>query len=276
MDWKILFEAAALDMSRFRPADPRWVPVTFADQRLAWEGELPEQPGQTLRVEAASFAGKPVSFIIAGPWSRSARTPAPPAAPTLLARFMTGFTSLVLPGLMIAAAILARHNVKLGRGDRRGAFRAAAVLFWVRVAAWLVGVKSVGVLAQDITRFFTAMSSALLDAALLWITYLAVEPYIRKLSPDSLIGWTRLIGGRWRDPLVARDILIGVSAGLAMTVIYGSHNLIPPLFGRPEPMPLVLSDTTCCSARGSFSPRWRLNSARRCCKGCCRWSVSSR
>lgn len=50
----------------------------------------------------------------------------------------TGFTSLVIPGLMIAAAILARHNVKLGRGDRKGAFRAAAVLFWV------------GVLAQDI------------------------------------------------------------------------------------------------------------------------------
>ena len=243
VDWKNLFDAAALDMSRFRGVDPKWVPVTFADQRFAWEGELAEQPGQTLRVEAASFAGKPVSFVITGPWSRSARTPTPAAPATLRAQFMTGFTSLVIPGLMIAAAVLARHNVKLDRGDRKGAFRAAAVLFWVRVAAWLIGVRSVGVLAQDITRFFTAMSSALLDAALLWITYLAVEPYIRRLSPGSLIGWTRLIGGWWRDPLVARDVLIGVSAGLAMTVVYALHNLIPPLFGRPEPMPLVLSDT---------------------------------
>jgi serine/threonine-protein kinase len=156
---------------------------------------------------------------------------------------MGGFTSLVIPGLMVAAAVLARRNVKLGRGDRKGAFRAAAVLFWVRVIAWLVGVRSVGVLSQDITRFFAAMSSAFFDAVVLWITYLAVEPYIRKRSPDSLIGWTRLIGGRWRDSLVARDVLVGVSAGLAMTLLYASHNLLPPLFGRPEPMPLVLADT---------------------------------
>ena len=242
-DWRALFDAAALDMNRFHTVEPRWVPTTFADQRSAWEGELPEHPGETFRVEAASFAGRPVSFVIAGPWSRSARTPAPQAAPTLLSRFMSGFTSLVIPGLIVAAAILARHNLKLGRGDRKGAFRAAAVLFWVRVAAWLVGARSVGALGWDITRFFTAMSTALFDAALLWITYLAVEPYIRKLSPDSLIGWTRLIGGRWRDPLVARDILVGVSAGLAMTLLYGAHNLIPPLVGRPEPMPLQLADT---------------------------------
>jgi serine/threonine-protein kinase len=77
-DWKVLFDAAALDMTKFRSVDPRWVPVSFADTRAAWEGELPEQPGQTLRVEAAAFAGKPVSFVIGGPWSQSARTPSPP------------------------------------------------------------------------------------------------------------------------------------------------------------------------------------------------------
>ena len=47
----------------------------------------------------------------------------------------------------------------------------------------------------------------------------------RRFSPDSLIGWTRLISGRWRDPDVGRDILIGISAGLAMTVLYAAHNL---------------------------------------------------
>ena len=242
-DWRVLFDAAGLDMSAFKPVEPKWVPVTFADQRSAWEGELREHPGQPFRVEAASFGGKPVSFVISGPWSRSARTPAAQPPATVMSQLLTGFTSLLIPGLMLAAAILARHNVKLGRGDRKGAFRAASVLFWVRVAAWILGARSVGVLAQDITRFFTALSSALFDAALLWLTYLAVEPYVRKFSPDSLIGWTRVIGGRWRDPLVARDVLVGVSAGLAMTLLYGAHNLIPPLFGRPEPMPLALSDT---------------------------------
>lgn len=241
-DWRVLFDAAGLDMKAFKQVDPRWVPLTFADQRSAWEGELREHPGQPFPVDAASFAGKPVSFVVTGPWSRSARTPAAQPRPTILSRIRTWFTALVIPALMGAAAMLARHNVKLGRGDRKGAFRAASVMFWVRVVAWSIGARSVGVLSQDITRFFTALSSALFDAALLWITYLAVEPYIRRFSPDSLIGWTRLIGGRWRDPLVARDILVGVSAGLAMTLLYGAHNLIPPLFGRPEPMPLQLSD----------------------------------
>jgi serine/threonine-protein kinase len=243
VDWSVLFQSAGLDMKPFRPVDPRWVPVTFADQRFAWEGEVPEHPGQPFRVEAASFEGRPVSFAITGPWSDSARTPTPPPPQTLESRAMSVLTSLVIPGLIVAAAILARHNVKLDRGDRKGAFRAAAVLFWLRLAAWLFGVRSVGILDQDITRFFTAISSALFDAAVLWITYLAVEPYIRKLSPDSLIAWTRAIGGRWRDPLVARDVLLGVAAGLAMTILYGAHNLIPPLFGRPEPMPLVIADT---------------------------------
>jgi serine/threonine-protein kinase len=243
-DWKVMFDAAALDMTKFRSVDPRWVPVSFADQRAAWEGELAEQPGQPLRVEAAAHAGKPVSFVITGPWSRSARSPATPQASlALTGRILNVFTSLLLPGLMVAAAILARHNVKLGRGDRRGAFRAASVLFFVRMAAWLLALRPLGVLPIDLTRFFAATASALFDAAVLWMTYLAIEPYIRKLSPDSLIGWTRLIGGQWKDPLVARDVLVGVSAGLAMTVLYGAHNLIPPLFGRPEPMPFVLNDT---------------------------------
>ena len=77
---------------------------------------------------------------------------------------------------------------------------------------------------------------------MLWLTYLGLEPYIRRFSPDSLIGWTRLLDGRWRDPQVASDVLLGVCAGLAMTVLYAAHNLIPPLFGRPEPMPLTPAD----------------------------------
>jgi hypothetical protein len=51
-----------------------------------------------------------------------------------------------------------------------------------------------------------------------------------------------MLSGRWRDPQVAWDVLLGVSAGLAMTVLYGAHNLIPPLLGQPEPMPLTPAD----------------------------------
>jgi hypothetical protein len=61
---------------------------------------------------------------------------------------------------------------------------------------------------------------------------------VRRHSPDSLIGWSRLVAGSWRDPRVGADVMIGISAGLAMTLFYAVHNVIPPLVGRPEPIPI--------------------------------------
>jgi serine/threonine-protein kinase len=127
----------------------------------------------------------------------------------------------------------------MGRGDRRGAFRAASFLFYMLMAAWLLRTHVLP-LGQDIQRFFAAFGAALFDAGVLWVTYLGIEPYIRRYAPDSLIGWTRLIGGNWSDPVVGKDVMIGVSSGLAMTVAYAVHNIIPPLFGQPEPMPLTV------------------------------------
>ena len=238
VDWNVLFDAAGLDRSAFKEVEPQWVPTTFADERRAWEGPLPEHPQQTFRVEAAALAGRPVSFSLVGPWSRSAResSPLPISA---FNRFLNVLSGLVMPGLIVAAVILAWRNIKQGRGDRRGATRAAAVLFVCQVASWLCG-RYIGAFAPDLNRLFDAIGRSLFDAGLLWVAYLGLEPYIRRFSPDSLIGWTRILNGRWRDPQVASDILVGVCAGLGMTLFYGAHNLIPPLFGRPEPMPLQL------------------------------------
>jgi serine/threonine-protein kinase len=241
IDWSVLFAAAGLDMSTFRPVDPALVPPVFADERRAWEGALPEHPGHTFRVEASAMAGRPVSFMMAGPWSRSARA-SQPAPQTSFSRFVGAVTGLVMPGLMLAAAVLAWGNLRAGRGDRRGAARASIVFVLVGIAGWLFGSQHTGVLGEDLDRLFGAMGRALFDGGLLWLTYVGLEPYIRRFSPDSLIGWTRLLGGRWRDPQVASDVLVGVCAGLAMTLLYGAHNLIPPLFGRPEPMPLLPGD----------------------------------
>jgi serine/threonine-protein kinase len=238
VNWQRLFDAAGLPASSFTPVAPGWVPTTFADTRMAWEGRLPDQPEHLFRVEAASFAGKPVAFFLSGPWSHSARSaPAPPPFFNVVIQNLAG---IVMPGLMLAAALLARYNVKRGRGDRRGAFRAATIVFLASLGAWIIGRSHVGMVSADLERLFGAIARGLFDAGLLWLTYLGLEPYVRRHSPDSLIGWTRLIAGRWRDPRVNRDVMIGVCAGLAMTLLYAAHNLIPPLFGRPEPMPISM------------------------------------
>jgi hypothetical protein len=130
----------------------------------------------------------------------------------------------------------------MGRGDRRGAFRAASAVFFLRIGAWLLGPNHVGTFDAEQTRLFSAIGVALYEAASLWLAYLGLEPYIRRFSPDSLIGWQRLVAGGWRDARVGRDVMIGIGAGLAMTLVFALHNLIPPLFGRPEPMPVVTGD----------------------------------
>ena len=64
-----------------------------------------------------------------------------------------------------------------------------------------------------------ALSWALFVAAFTWLSYVALEPYVRRHWPHALIGWTRLLAGRWRDRRVGRDLLIGALVGLAGVVI---------------------------------------------------------
>jgi hypothetical protein len=237
-DWNAIFETMGLPAAAFTPVTTNWLPYVFADERRAWEGRLPDMPDEVVRVEAAAYRGKLVEVVLRGPWRASART-VPAAAPPPYVRVLDHLQIIIIPGLMLAAAVLAHRQVRLGRGDRRGAFRAAAAMFVIAMAAWLFR-GTIGVFASDVDRFFAAIGVALYQAGLLWVTYLALEPYIRRYSPDSLIGWTRLVAGQWRDPRVAADVMIGVSAGLAMTVIYGVQTLLPTLVGRPEPRPHMM------------------------------------
>ena len=64
-----------------------------------------------------------------------------------------------------------------------------------------------------------ALSWALFIATSTWVSYVALEPYVRRHWPQALIAWTRLLAGRWRDRRVGRDLLIGAVAGLATVVI---------------------------------------------------------
>ena len=51
------------------------------------------------------------------------------------------------------------------------------------------------------------------------MSYVALEPYVRKHWPHALIAWTRVLAGQWRDRRVGRDLLVGSIVGLASVVI---------------------------------------------------------
>ena len=237
VQWKTIFDAAGLSIDTFTPVPSRMVPPMYADERLAWEGPLPELPDQTIRIEAAARAGKPVFFGITGPWTISGRSLARP--PSAFTQTINMLASLIMPGLMILGAVLARVNLKAGRGDQHGAFQTASVVFVLTLVSWALRASHPEVVGVEIQRIFSAIGDALFAGAVMWLTYLGLEPYIRRFSPDSLLGWTRLLAGHWRDPRVAVDVLIGISAGLGMTVLFAVHNVLPPLAGYPEPMPII-------------------------------------
>ncbi|HEY7497139.1 MAG TPA: protein kinase [Vicinamibacterales bacterium] len=250
-DWSKLFAASGLPIDRFAPVDPRLRPPSYADERRAWEGALPDRPEHTIRVEAAAAAGRPVYFGLTGPWSRSSRLVA--ARSSLFTQVIGTLASIVMPALMVLGAALARVNIKAGRGDREGAFRVASVVFVTSLLAWLLGASHFTDVGIEINRLFAAIGRGLFQAGVLWLAYLGLEPYVRRHSPDSMLGWSKIVAGQWRDPRVGVDVMVGVCAGLAMTVLYAAHNVLPIMAGRLEPMPLVSNTDVLTGLRYVFA-----------------------
>ena len=232
VDWNAFFTAAGLDMATFTSATPDWVPRNYADTRLAWTGSMPESPGVALRVEAASHRNIPVSFQIIGPWARPTRMVPPPV--NRAARVVATIASVVVvPVFMIGGLILARRNMIRGRGDRRGAIHLAVLVFSLSLGRWLLGSAHFSDVDAEQSRFSVALGSAILSASLYGLLYLAIEPQVRRLWPHLLVTWSRLVSGRWRDPLLGRDLVMGSLMGLTMTLITFGHYQLPAWFGWP-------------------------------------------
>src|SRR5438552_3209388 len=64
--------------------------------------------------------------------------------------------------------------------------------------------------------YLLAVSQALILGASAGLLYLALEPYVRRRWPQTLITWSRVLEGRLSDPLVGRDILVGVLFAIGM------------------------------------------------------------
>src|SRR5690606_27486508 len=62
-------------------------------------------------------------------------------------------------------------------------------------------------------------------AVLFWALYLALEPFVRRHWPQTLVSWTMLLSGRVRDQVVGRDVLIGVLLGVLTGLLIRSVEL---------------------------------------------------
>ena len=76
----------------------------------------------------------------------------------------------------------------------------------------------------------------------IWIWYLALEPFVRRRWPWMMVGWNRLLAGRWNDPMVGRDFLIGGLVGVVNTLILQVLNLLPTWLGLAPNAPLSIRE----------------------------------
>ena len=65
-----------------------------------------------------------------------------------------------------------------------------------------------------------------------WVMYLALEPYARRVWPTMLIGWSRLLSGKPRDPLVGKSLLVGLLLGVSMSLVRVTILAMPQWVGE--------------------------------------------
>ena len=207
VDWSVLFREAGLDPSHWTAAVPEWTPPVYADMRAAWTGVVDEFAQTPMRVEAAAFRGRPVYFELITPWKRADRMQ--PYQGTAGEKAIQIFLTVVLLLLVVGGGLLARRNLRAGRGDRRGAWRLAAFMFALLIfhAAFSYHVNDLAEIGLLVMR----TARALFFSAFVWMLYVALEPLVRRKWPKTLVSWSRLLAGGLRDPLVGRAILFGLA-----------------------------------------------------------------
>jgi predicted Ser/Thr protein kinase len=225
-DWTIFFAAAGLDLARFQPVEAEWAPAVMADSRMAWLGNYPEMPEIPIRVEAAAYHGRPVSYTEILSPDKSPRTAAPvnDRSPGSLV-----YLTLELV-VMLGSVPFARYNLRLGRGDTRGAVRVGLFALSAGLASWLIGgTHAAG--AGEADLFVMAAMRSVFGAVTLALTYISFEPFVRRRWPQTMISWSRVLAGNFRDPLVGRDLLIGSLSGVVLALVQGFGNLLYGIHG---------------------------------------------
>jgi eukaryotic-like serine/threonine-protein kinase len=212
--WDALFAEAGLDRKAFHEAPPAWLPQVPFDTIAGWDGPMPGPGGYTLRIVAAAFRGRPVSFEVIAPWSAATRDAPRPRGVRVRMAEQTFALSIIL--VFGAAAWFARRNARLGRGDRSGAARIGGVTLVAAVVSAVLEVHP-GLSGLQLVTPLVFMPVA--NWAFVWVLYLAFEPYVRRHYADLLVSWTRLVGGRLQDPLVGRDLLCGSLIGCGMMLL---------------------------------------------------------
>jgi serine/threonine-protein kinase len=228
-----LFAAAGLDFGKFKdhPAKPQWISPCVSDEHYAWTGVSPDGADVDIRVEAAAYRGKPVYFQIIGPWTPTK----PPFSETAAAILWL----VVVHAVMVIVVLLALRNLWRRRADVGTAARLIGTLLVAMLLVWILAGHHTFYPPAEVMQVYAAVGWAGWTALVLGFGYLAMEPAIRRRWPWQITAWNRLFAGRWRDPMVGRDALIGLSTGCALFAIHQVVRFIGESAGYPSFVEIV-------------------------------------
>ena len=121
---------------------------------------------------------------------------------------------------------------------------ARPIAFWppsflvLGVVIWVLASSHVPDLVTELRQFLRAPRIYPgVPAGIVWIFYLAMEPYVRRIWPETVISWSRVLTGRITDSLVLSHVLTGMAVGTGLALVVELGNVIPVAFGKAPPMP---------------------------------------
>jgi predicted Ser/Thr protein kinase len=237
-DWAAAFELAGLRIETFQTRKPFRQPPLFGDVNVAWQGPRPAGAGEPITVEGAAVDDQVVFFTITQEWDQ-------PSQQKEVAQAVAG-TQMIARGRyvliflsMMGGLLLAWRNLRLGRGDRRGAWRLATFTFLLALAHGLVKSRHAFDPIAEIDLFLAGLQYAVFGSFVIWCCYIALEPYVRQLWPQSIISWSRLLIGRVRDPLIGADILAGILVGVGIVLLQQASVLVRPWRELARSLPIL-------------------------------------
>ena len=221
IDPELVSRATGFDLSKWQETTPRYTPLYAFDWLKAWKGRHPALP-LGITVQASAWHGRITELQVIWPWTTAGRVPKSRASSSG-GSMLTLFEKVTSTLVALFSVFLAVRNLKAGRGDRRGAVRLASAVFvlgamaWIFRAHWVADIGMLGVFATNAAGWVSS-------AVLIWFLYIGLEPEVRARWPKSIVAWSRVLAGRWQDPLVGADVLWGALVGLAIVVLFTAPN----------------------------------------------------
>src|SRR5262249_9597462 len=242
VEWSRWFDPQTIgfDLNKdLQPTAPEWAPPCACDRQAAWTGALADCPTLPVRVEAAAHCGRPVYFEVMPARREAERRDSLP----------THLLSVVGLALLPVVVVLAVRNLRRGRGDARGAVRLGLAILAVTTAAWLLGGHHT--LSGETPQLIGVLGIGGWCALLFGLGYLALEPAVRRRWPWRITAWNRLLDGRLRDPMVGRDVLIGLASGALGLLVLRAASLSADWAGLAAPPPLARAGPSCAHCPGA-------------------------